>query len=211
MQITEPMTMITDYLLAVWTLILAGKLYRGFRRHGQRSVAFWGAALLFTSLASLAGGSYHGFQRHLSGLQLLMLWKVAVYSIGLASLCFLSGSALAFASGLWRKVLLLAAGAQFLVYAVWMAAHNDFLYVIFDYAPALVAVLILALLSLQGSNQKAAQWLIGGIAGSFAAAGAQQSGFALHQHFNHNDLYHILQMGAVYLLYRGARELRDKI
>ena len=25
------------------------------------------------------------------------------------------------------------------------------------------------------------------------------------KHFNHNDLYHIVQMGAVCLLYRGAR------
>jgi hypothetical protein len=209
MQITEPMTMFTDYLLAGWTLALAGKLYLGFRRHGQRSVALWAAALLFTSLASLAGGSYHGFQLHLSGLQQQILWKTVVYSVGLTSFCFLAGTVLAFASGWWRKVLLLAAGGQFLVYAVWMATHNDFLYIIYDYAPAMATVLILALLSLRGFSREAARWLIVGVVGSFAAAGVQQSGFALHQHFNHNDIYHVLQMGAVYFLYRGASLLRD--
>ena len=26
--------------------------------------------------------------------------------------------------------------------------------------------------------------------------------FALHEHFNHNDLYHVVQMAGTYLLYR---------
>ena len=37
----------------------------------------------------------------------------------------------------------------------------------------------------------------------------QQSGIRLHAHFNHNDLMHVVQMGAVWLLYEGGRRLRD--
>jgi hypothetical protein len=51
---------------------------------------------------------------------------------------------------------------------------------------------------------------VAGVMVSFAAAGVQQSGFALHQHFNHNDLYHVIQMAGVYLLYRGGRLLRSR-
>jgi hypothetical protein len=29
-------------------------------------------------------------------------------------------------------------------------------------------------------------------------------GRGLHQHFNHNDLYHVVQMAGLYCLYRGA-------
>ena len=54
------------------------------------------------------------------------------------------------------------------------------------------------------------EWIIGGVLVSFGAAGIQQSGIALHQHFNHNDIYHVVQMAGVYLLYRGARLLRDR-
>jgi hypothetical protein len=34
-------------------------------------------------------------------------------------------------------------------------------------------------------------------------------GFALHQHFNHNDLYHVIQIAAMVLFYIGAKQLRD--
>ena len=44
---------------------------------------------------------------------------------------------------------------------------------------------------------------------SIAAAAVQQSGVRLHQHFNHNDLMHVVQMGGVWLLYKGGARLRD--
>jgi hypothetical protein len=30
---------------------------------------------------------------------------------------------------------------------------------------------------------------------------------SFHQHFNHNDLYHVVQMGGLYWVYRGGRRL----
>jgi hypothetical protein len=44
---------------------------------------------------------------------------------------------------------------------------------------------------------------------SVGAALVQASGFALYRHFNHNDLYHVIQIAAMVLLYRGARRLTD--
>jgi hypothetical protein len=32
----------------------------------------------------------------------------------------------------------------------------------------------------------------------------QQQRLALHQHFNHNDLYHLIQIAGLWLLYRGG-------
>jgi hypothetical protein len=48
-----------------------------------------------------------------------------------------------------------------------------------------------------------------GVAVSVAAAAIQQSGWAFHRYFNHNDLYHVVQAAGVWLLYRGA--LRDPL
>ena len=211
MQITEPMTLATDYLLGGWTAVLVVKLFLRFREARQQSVLWWAVALLATAFASFFGGTFHGFSNYLSELVLGVLWKATVYSIGVASLCLLVGSVVAFVSPPAQRWLQAAAAAKFLVYAVWMATHNDFRYVIYDYAPAMVLVLVLAGLALRSSNREAAGWLMAGIVVSFLAAGIQQSGFALHEHFNHNDLYHVVQMGAIYLLYRGAAELRDRI
>lgn len=35
------------------------------------------------------------------------------------------------------------------------------------------------------------------------------SDWGLHRHFNHNDIFHVVQMLSLYLLYRGGLELTD--
>jgi hypothetical protein len=40
---------------------------------------------------------------------------------------------------------------------------------------------------------------------SVLAALVQQSGLTLHRNFNHNDLYHVIQLVALWLLYRGGK------
>ena len=37
----------------------------------------------------------------------------------------------------------------------------------------------------------------------------QQSGWSLAEHFNHNDLYHVIQMVGLYCFYRGALALHE--
>ena len=49
-------------------------------------------------------------------------------------------------------------------------------------------------------------WMLAGVAVSVMGALVQASGFALHAHFNHNDLYHVIQIGAMFLFYRGLEK-----
>ncbi len=75
------------------------------------------------------------------------------------------------------------------IYAVWMLTHSEFRYVIYDYAPSLLGVLILHILA--GSKRApGAGWMVAAVLGLFAAAATQLSGVGLSEHFNHNDLYH---------------------
>ena len=53
------------------------------------------------------------------------------------------------------------------------------------------------------------RWLKRGLYVTLAGLAIQQSGWDLHTHFNHNDLYHVVQMAGLYWLYRGARLLND--
>jgi hypothetical protein len=54
-------------------------------------------------------------------------------------------------------------------------------------------------------------WIVTGVAVSALGALVQASGLAPHRHFNHNDLYHVIQLAAMFLLYRGARRLTDSV
>lgn len=209
MQITEPMTMATDYMLALIALILAGKLWQQRGSEWQISQLCWAGALVATAVAAVVGGTSHGFALYFDEFAKAAIWKITVYCIGLGSLFMLSGTIMASLSGRWRTGWLVAALLHFLLYAVWMATHDDFKYVILDYVPAMLAIVFLQTYAFLKRGDASAKWLIAGVLISFVAAGVQQSGVALHQHFNHNDIYHLIQIGGIYVLYRGASLLVD--
>jgi hypothetical protein len=79
-----------------------------------------------------------------------------------------------------------------------MLHHDDFIWVVADTGTALLIVAAVHLWRFNG-------WILAGVAVSVIAGLAQASGIALHEHFNHNDLYHVLQTGAMFILYRGVR------
>jgi len=91
---------------------------------------------------------------------------------------------------------------------VWMSTHDDFIFVIADYGSALVLILVLAWTSSAAGLGAAARWITAGVAVSVVAAAIQALKLAPHPQFNHNDLFHVVQMGALYLLYRGGLLLR---
>jgi hypothetical protein len=209
MRITEPTTLLTDYALALLTIFFATQLLK--KKPAQRSVQFWSAAFFATAFAAIVGGTSHGFELYLSDFWQTAIWKATVYSIGVASFCMLAGAILAATKPPLQKWLVAVAVLQFLIYAIWMINHDDFKYVIYDYAPAMLAVLFLQIYTHLKFRDPAVRWIIAGVLLSFFAAGVQQSGFTIHSHFNHNDLYHVIQMGAIYLLFRGAKLLTDNL
>jgi hypothetical protein len=52
--------------------------------------------------------------------------------------------------------------------------------------------------------------VLAGIGVSAAAAAVQFHGVALHEHLNHNDLYHLIQLAGMVLFFRGGKLLRDR-
>ena len=209
MPISEPMTMASDYALAALALLLARPLLKVGRAASRRPARLWGFALVATAAGALWGGTSHGFALQLGETGLAALWKLTVWSIGAASALMLTGSMVAVLDGRLRRVLLTIVALKLAVYFVWMAFHDPFVYVIVEYAPNMAAVAGLHAYARRAGGHQAAPWMIGGVAVSFAAAGIQQSGWVFHEYFNYNDLYHLVQMAALYLFYRGAGLLRE--
>lgn len=202
--IAEPITLATDYALAAVCVWLGLRLYHN--SEAQRSRAFWGAACLALGLSALLGGTYHGFQQSIANFAASWLWKCTLMLVGLASFCMLAGSANATSSGALRKGILVLAIAKLFAYEGWMLRHDQFIWVIVDTGSTMAAVLILHAFR---HREAGARWILAGVAASAVAAGAQASGFMLHESFSHNDLYHVIQIAAMALFYRGASTIRD--
>jgi hypothetical protein len=210
MSFSEPTTMATDYVLVLMCGFFAWRLWRVGKATAQASICSWAAGFVCFALASLAGGTVHGFSTILSEAVLQALWKFTLYAIGLASFFLLTGTLSACTLPSVRRFALLIPYVQLIVYALWMATHDDFRYAIYDYAFTNLSIVVLQLHAGISRRAVSAPWLIGGVLVSFLAAGVQFNEIALHQHFNHNDLYHVIQMGGMYLFYRGALVLTDR-
>ena len=173
------------------------------------SIRWWALALFAVAMGSYAGGTYHGFQYTLGPLVAGILWKVTTISMGIASFLLLAAAITSSFSGQHRKWLITGAALKLAIYAGWMLTHDEFRYVIYDYGSTLAILLLLIAFERTNGVDRHRAYIAQGIMVSIAAALVQQSGFRLHQHFNHNDLMHVIQMAGVWLLYKGGARLRD--
>ncbi len=203
------MTVVTDLMLSALAVYFALRLGRqheltGMSVHLYFSYAFWAL-----SLGALLGALTHGLGRNMSVAAGRILWRGTLLSLGAAA-CFLllatgyHALSVQFVRHLeWLAVLVLA------LYAVVILRDDRFLWAVVFYATALLVMLSVMLHDFFSGGIEGSGIVIAGILVSFAAAIIQRSGLTLHRHFNHNDLYHVIQMIGLYYLYRGAMMLRD--
>ena len=211
MRITEPMTMITDLVMGALALVLAFRLWGDAGAGGQISVGLWGSAFFLTAVAAVIGGAYHGFIEWMPGQPGQIVWRTTQRATGAGSACLLAAAVVAATSGTLQHVLLAVACVKLLVF-IWASARSDkFSLVIVDYGTALVAILLAAWFIRPTGLTPATWWISAGVAVSAAAGAIQWARLAPHPRFNHNDLFHVVQMGALYLLYRGGLVMRDML
>ena len=193
MTIHEPMTLATDYLLA---LACGGFSILLFRMKSA-ATGWWSLAFAAAALAALVGGTYHGFP----ALYPAVLWKTTLVAAGAASCAMVIGTAIG--SRIAPKFFFCFSVLKLVAYLAWIASHDDFIAVVVDSGSALLVVALLHAMR----RDAAWRWMVGGVAVAVVAAAVQALKLAPHPQFNHNDLYHVIQIAAMWLLYRGARLL----
>ena len=87
---------------------------------------------------------------------------------------------------------------------VTVALWNVTIFLIGFSAAFMVSGTRIAVVGLEGRR-----WMIRGITLTLVGLAVQQSGLILHRNLNHNDIYHLIQLGGLYFFYRGASLLKD--
>ncbi len=200
MTLHEPMTLVTDYALGALCAALAIRM-RG--RGLPQNRADWAAALSACAVAAFAGGTYHGFLPHLDERLAAVLWRLTLLAIGWAAYAAVTATCRAHLAARQRAVIW-AGRLQAAAYALAAIATGEFLVAIINYSLAFAFVLAVHLRAWHERGDRAALTVVCGVLTSFLAAGIQAAGIAPHESFNHNDLYHVVQMAGTALLYRGA-------
>lgn len=207
---TEPATMLSDYGLGALCALFGRRLWAAGQAPMRSSVRCWAGGMGALAAASFAGGTVHGWSPMLGEPVLSALWKGTAFAVGLAACSFFLGTLAATVESPFRRWWMAMPCLQFAGYVVWMTTHNDFRYVIYNYGATFAIILLVQVYCGLIRKARAAGWIIAGVLVTFLAALLQQSGIALHPSFNHNDLYHVVQMAGMTLLYRGAALLEDR-
>lgn len=206
MTIAEPMTVLTDYALAGVCAVLGWLLFKHRQTHYSRG--FWAIAFIALALAALLGGTWHGFPAPaLSEPTLFRLWTLTLFCAGVASFGMLAGSAYAAVAGGLRLALFAFAAVKLVGFTLWIQVNQEFIVVILDTG---ITMLLVALLHALERGNAASRWILAGVGVSLAGALVQALGLAPHPHFNHNDLYHVIQVAAMVLYYRGVATMHDR-
>jgi hypothetical protein len=202
LRITEPATMLTDFAIAIVCTAFASGVVQVAAGWGARDL--WALSFAAAAAAAVVGGVVHGFALHLGPTVKQRLWKATQYLMGLTALAILAAAVAAFTGPDIRPWLLAAAVAKFAAYAAVVSRRDDYLVVVMDYGASMIALAVLAAVAWARTGAAAAPWLVAGVAVSGIAAAVQVGKVTPHPRFNHNDLYHVIQLVALYLFFRGG-------
>lgn len=208
--VTEPMTVATNAVLALLAFGFAARL--AHRSAAEGSAAGWclAAAMLATGLAAVVGALAHGTDPARGAALRDRFWRAALYTTGLIGAASVASVAFFAARGSARTAILAFAAIKLVVFIVRVARRPEFSVAATDYGGALAIMLAGAALMAVRHRAPGMAWLIAGVLVSLAAGIVQARRLALHRHFNHNDLYHVIQMAALYAFYRGGALVVDR-
>lgn len=202
MTLHEPATFVTDLLLAALGVGLALHL----KRHAAPSAAgrWWIAAIALMAASAFVGGCYHGFAPEFPALEPWwwrgVLWIIC--GIGLAMGMSLLHELRPHHRG-WRWVL----AGKFALAVTAATIRPEFLVAMSDYGSAMLAWAVAALIARRPWSRA----ILTGVGLSALAAVVQQAEWGLSRHFNHNDVFHVIQALALLAFHRAGLRLSPAI
>ncbi len=202
---TEPTTLLTDWLLAAVAIALGVRLAAAAT--GSRARQLWAVAFVVGGCAAFAGGTVHGLRAWLDPLLTAWLWQCALLGSALAGTLLLAGATLDALRGAAQKLALVAVAAKLAVELTVIAGSGLTRYAVWAGAVSVVLLLALALWRAR-TDPETLGWLLLALALAGAGLAVQAARVTLHPHFNHNDACHVLLTAALWPFYRSALRLK---
>ena len=208
--ITEPDVTFTDYLLTLECTVFAYII----GRHGKpgSEYRFW-FMLFFVSLAlaSLAGGTVHGFFLDTTTLGYKIFWPFSLICIGMGAFTGWNIAGIILLP-LKRQFILTISEIILIVYCGFVLLITQaFLTAILHFLPAALFLLAAFFILYRRERERTIMFGVWGFILTLFAPIFQQAKISIHEiYFNHNALYHAIQAVAFYLIFRAARTLSNQ-
>ena len=224
-RLAEPTTMITDYILFVELVALAALLLRFSWTATPLFARYWAVGLCFLGASFFFGGSEHGFALRLKcdGRDVCIasswVWIVtlllqtpglALPVVGTSHLVLSADSVYTTAAFYYAVAMVLIFSTIAIIGAVATPLDGflvSFGVVILFSMPSVLWVLTLLSLpvccghgahGLPGQRTALAGWIV-----CIVSLAWQASGIGVHEHFNHNDIFHAIFIVGIAMVYLG--------
>jgi hypothetical protein len=197
----EPMTVLTDLAITIGAGWLAARLLAATTAVAPALLA---ACFVSVALAALVGGVVHGAGAQLTKRWRWPLWRLALLLAALTNALLLAAVLVAGVAAPWLAPSLAVAAVKLLVVGALAVRTHEFRWVVYDSLVTFAAVGAAEGVAWSLRDAASGPWMLGAVVVSVLAGLVQQARIAPHRHFNHNDLYHVVQLVAIYLFYRGG-------
>ncbi len=191
LSITEPATTLTDYLMAVLAIWFAVNL--GRRAAAGSHLRWWSHAFALLAVSSLAGGTFHGFQEALSRGLAVGIWRASLLFAAFSSFATMRAVALQWLGNDRQRLWMRVAALKLTLAAAVITLQPVFLVVIADFGCTMLFAASAGIVG-RARSPGAAIALATGIALFVTGAVIQQAHLSPHAAFNHNDLFHAVQI-----------------
>lgn len=202
---TEQTTAATDLIIAL--MAIAAAIY--LKRNGPVGLrgTLWRSVLILLTVGALLGAAGHGFV--LSERAYLALWSAVYLPLSLLVAAFLAATIRDLAGdAAARRALWVLAPAALASFGYMLLDPDNFLpFVVYETAAMLLSLAGFIWISIRG-DLPGAGWITAAIATNILAAAIQAEGslgFTLVWAFDHNGVFHLVQMVALGLLVYGLR------
>lgn len=207
-QITEFWTFVTDIVLSAQCFAYA-YILRNQVLKPEVSAKSWVGIFATIGVAALGGAIHHGFKLHLPA-EIYQSLKITVLLCLNITAALLGRSLINFTllpENKIRRPLLALVYLKLLCFVFLGLSQPKFIVGLLDYASTFVVALVVYFFR---RKEEGPRFMLYGVLVSFAAASIQALKLAPSASFNHNDLYHVVQMFGMYLFFKGTPLLRDK-
>ena len=200
----EPTTFVSNIILFLMTLILGQKIsdvyWQSFHPfHLHLSWSFYAVAA-----GSIIGSIFHGFGPHFSKLMREWIWKGVLASMGFTIFFLLMAGVSTVMPYDSYRITMRVAVIGLVLYGWQMVKFSGFGHSVKFIAIGMIFIFTAFTTLYWRLAHPGSAYLFAGTILTVASGSLWTTGWSIHKQFNHNDLFHVIQMICLWFLYQGG-------
>jgi hypothetical protein len=203
--ITEPFTWLTNWTIAAFSFYFGHMLFHA--KSGDKQAKYWSMFFVFMGIASVTGGTAHGFINYVGNNFHLAAWiftGIAVFGAQLSALEIVK-DARVYSPLKWFIII------EVLVMFASVIIYQSFESVRINSALGLVGIVLpIQLYGYKFLGMRRNGIIAIGIISNVVPALIAANKYSYNRWFNFNDVSHIFMIGCFYIIYLGAKKIAIK-